>query len=78
MVESITKGYQFAINNPEKFIDSLIGIAGKEILEEDIERKRIKLLMPMWKSKSIPFGFQDIQKWDDTYNWMNKNNLLGK
>ncbi|MDG2102076.1 MAG: ABC transporter substrate-binding protein [Dehalococcoidia bacterium] len=78
VVESITKGYQFAINNPEKSIDSVISIAGKEIVEEDVERKGIELLIPMWESKSIPFGFQDTKKWEDTYNWMNNNGFLDK
>ena len=78
VVESITKGYQFAIKNPEKSIDSVIRIAGKEIVEEDVERKGIKLLIPMWESESIPFGFQDTKKWEDTYNWMNNNDFLDK
>jgi putative hydroxymethylpyrimidine transport system substrate-binding protein len=78
VVESITKGYQFAIKNPEKSIDSVIRIAGKEIVEEDVERKGIKLLIPMWESESIPFGFQDTKKWEETYNWMNNNDFLDK
>ena len=32
----------------------------------------------MWESKSIPFGFQDTKKWEDTYNWMNNNGFLDK
>ena len=78
VVESITKGYKFAIENPEKSIDSVINIAGKEIVEEDVERKGIELLIPMWESESIKFGFQDIKKWEETYNWMNDNNFLEK
>jgi len=76
VVESITKGYKFAIKNPEKSISSVINIAGKEIVEEDVERKGIELLIPMWESKSIPFGFQDTKKWEETYNWMKNNNFL--
>ena len=48
------------------------------IVEEDVERKGIELLIPMWESKSIPFGFQDTKKWEDTYNWMNNNGFLDK
>ena len=78
VVSSIKKGYEFSILNPEKSIDSLINIAGKEIVEEEVERAGIKLLIPMWQSESVNFGYQDLSKWYDTYNWMNENKFLDK
>lgn len=78
VVNSFKKGYEFAIDNPNKSIDSLIKIAGKEIVEEDVERKGIQLLIPVWESKGNPFGYQEKSKWEETYEWMYKNNFLEK
>tara|TARA_B100000579_G_scaffold71292_2_gene54382 strand:+ start:38300 stop:39262 length:963 start_codon:yes stop_codon:yes gene_type:complete len=78
VVDSFKKGYEYAINNPEKSIDSLIKIAGEEIVEEDVERKGIQLLIPVWESKGNPFGYQEKSKWVETYNWMYQNNFLEK
>lgn len=78
VVNSIKKGYEFSILNPEKSIDSLVSIAGKEIVEEEVERAGIKLLIPMWQSENVNFGYQDLSKWNDTYNWMNENKFLDK
>jgi putative hydroxymethylpyrimidine transport system substrate-binding protein len=78
VVNSFKKGYEFAIDNPNKSIDSLIKIAGEEIVEEDVERKGIQLLIPVWESKGNPFGYQEKSKWEETYEWMYKNNFLEK
>ena len=78
VVSSFKKGFEFAINNPEKSIDSLIKIAGEEIVEEDVEREGIQLLIPVWESNGNPFGYQEKSKWVETYNWMFKNNFLEK
>ena len=78
VVNSFKKGFEFAINNPEKSIDSLIKIAGEEIVEEDVEREGIQLLIPVWESNGNPFGYQEKSKWVETYNWMFKNNFLEK
>ena len=75
MISAFSKGYEYAINHPEDSINSIIKIAGKEIVEEDVEQKGIKLLIPIW-SDSIKFGYQDLQKWEETYNWMKKNEFL--
>jgi hypothetical protein len=32
----------------------------------------------MWQSESVNFGYQDLSKWYDTYNWMNENKFLDK
>ena len=40
-----------------------------------VEQKGIKLLIPIW-SDSIKFGYQDLKKWEETYNWMKKNEFL--
>ena len=72
MISAFSKGYEYAINHPEDSINSIIKIAGKEIVEEDVEQKGIKLLIPIW-SDSIKFGYQDLKKWEETYNWMKKN-----
>lgn len=78
VVNSFKKGYEYAIENPEKSIDSLLKIAGPEIVEEDVERAGIKLLIPVWQSNNKPFGFQEKSKWIETYDWMYKNDFLEK
>tara|TARA_Y100000768_G_scaffold254603_2_gene193487 strand:- start:483 stop:1445 length:963 start_codon:yes stop_codon:yes gene_type:complete len=78
VVNSFKKGYEYAIDNPEKSIDSLVKIAGPEIVEEDVERAGIKLLIPVWQSNNKPFGFQEKSKWIETYDWMYKNDFLEK
>ena len=75
MISAFSKGYEYAIDHPEDSINSIIKIAGKEIVEEDVEQKGIKLLIPIW-SDSIKFGYQDLKKWEETYNWMKKNKFL--
>lgn len=78
VVNSFKKGYEYAIENPEKSIDSLIEIAGEEIVEEDVERKGIQLLIPIWQSEGKPFGYQEKSKWIETYTWMHDNAFLDK
>ena len=75
MISAFSKGYLHAIDHPEDSINSIIKIAGKEIVEEDVEQKGIKLLIPIW-SDSIKFGYQDLNKWEETYNWMKENHFL--
>ncbi|MED5283290.1 MAG: ABC transporter substrate-binding protein [Chloroflexota bacterium] len=77
-VNSLKKGYEFSIKNPQESITSLISIAGAEIVEEDVERAGVELLIPMWQSNNLPFGHQDISKWEETYEWMYQNNFLEK
>ena len=78
VVNSFKKGYEFSIRNPQESITSLINIVGKEIVEEDVERAGVELLIPMWQSNNLPFGHQDISKWEETYEWMYQNNFLEK
>ena len=78
VVNSFKKGYEFSILNPQESITSLISIAGEEIVEEDVERAGVELLIPMWQSNNLPFGHQDISKWEETYEWMYQNNFLEK
>jgi len=78
VVNSFKKGYEYAIENPEKSIDSLIEIAGEEIVVEDVERKGIQLLIPVWQSEDKPFGYQEKSKWVETYTWMYDNDFLEK
>ena len=78
VVNSLKKGYEFSIKNPQESITSLISIAGEEIVEEDVERAGVELLIPMWQSNNLPFGHQDISKWEETYEWMYQNNFLEK
>ena len=78
VVNSFKKGYEFSIKNPQESITSLISIAGAEIVEEDVERAGVELLIPMWQSNNLPFGHQDISKWEETYEWMYQNNFLEK
>ena len=78
VVNSFKKGYEFSIKNPQESITSLISIAGEEIVEEDVEMAGVELLIPMWQSNNLPFGHQDISKWEETYEWMYQNNFLEK
>ena len=78
VVNSFKKVYEFSIKNPQESITSLISIAGEEIVEEDVERAGVELLIPMWQSNNLPFGHQDISKWEETYEWMYQNNFLEK
>ena len=78
VVNSFKKGYEFSIKNPQESITSLISIAGEEIVEEDVERAGVELLIPMWQSNNLPFGHQHISKWEETYEWMYQNNFLEK
>ena len=78
VVNSFKKGYEFSIKNPQESITSLISIVGEEIVEEDVERAGVELLIPMWQSNNLPFGHQHISKWEETYEWMYQNNFLEK
>jgi putative hydroxymethylpyrimidine transport system substrate-binding protein len=75
MISALSQGYQYATDHPQDSINSIIKIAGKEIVEEDVEQKGIKLLIPIWND-STQFGYQDLNKWEETYNWMKKNHFL--
>ena len=78
VVNSFKKGYEFSIRNPQESITSLISIVVEEIVEEDVERAGVELLIPMWQSNNLPFGHQHISKWEETYEWMYQNNFLEK
>lgn len=69
-----TKGYQFAIDNPEEAADHLIEAAPD--LDPELVRASQEWLSPKYKDDAERWGHQELSVWSNYAAWMMENGLL--
>lgn len=75
-LKAASKGYQYAIDEPDKAADILIAAAPD--LDADLVRKSQEWLAPKYKDDASRWGEQKLEVWENYANWMHKNKLLEK
>ena len=75
-VNAFSRGFESAIENPQKSIDALIEGAEEGTVNEELERKGVDLLLPMWSGDAPSFGWQVSEKWATLSDWMKGRGLV--
>ena len=76
LVSAFSRGFEYALANPQSSIDMLVDIGGETVLE-DVERQGVDLLLPMWDDGVAPrFGWQETARWESFANWMKSEGLI--
>ena len=75
-VKAAAKGYQYAIDNPEKSADILLAAAPD--LDAELVKKSQEWLSPRYQDDAARWGEQKLEVWANYANWMYENGLLEK
>lgn len=74
-LRAVRRGYEDAMDDPQKGVDTLVAGTQDEI-DETVDRPGADLLVPLWKPQSGAFGNQDIRRWENFTKWMQDADLL--
>ncbi|MGC4107288.1 MAG: ABC transporter substrate-binding protein [Thermomicrobiales bacterium] len=75
LLGAIQKGYDDAITDPDGAI-AILKAASEDVVEE-VERKGIDLLIPLWTDNgAVPFGTQTEDRWQAYAAWLKEQGLL--
>ena len=76
LVRALSRGFEYALANPQTSMDILVDRGGETVLE-DVERQGVELLLPMWDDGVAPqFGWQERARWDSFAGWMKSKGLI--
>ena len=70
----MTKGYEFAIENPEEAAEILCK-ANPE-LDEELVKASKKYLAEEYQAEAKQWGYIDEERWNNFYKWLNERNLV--
>ena len=72
-LEATKKGYEFAIDDPDKAAEILC----KQVpeLDEELVKESQEWLSPQYKAEVERWGYIDQTRWDRFYKWLSDNNL---
>jgi ABC-type nitrate/sulfonate/bicarbonate transport system substrate-binding protein len=73
-LKALSRGYQFAINNPEEAADILLKYAPE--LDRELVVKSQQYLAGRYQDGSVRWGEIDGQRWGAFYRWMYAHGLL--
>ncbi|MFC7062064.1 ABC transporter substrate-binding protein [Halobacillus seohaensis] len=71
---AVSKGYEYAIENPEQSADILIEAVPD--LDPELVKASQQWLSPKYKDDADRWGEQDIKVWENYSDWMYENDLL--
>ncbi|ENH97233.1 sulfonate/nitrate/taurine ABC transporter extracellular binding protein [Gracilibacillus halophilus YIM-C55.5] len=74
LMKAVSKGYKFAIDQPEEAADILIEAAPD--LDEELVRESQKWLSPRYQDDAEQWGIQTEEVWSNYADWMYENDLL--
>ena len=75
-MNAASKGYNFAINNPEEAADILLKYAPE--LDREITRRSQEYLKTRYQGDAPRWGEIDAERWGNFYRWMFEKGLLEK
>lgn len=75
-VKAAAKGYQYAMDNPDKAAEILLAAAPD--LDEELVKKSQEWLSPRYQDDADRWGEQKLEIWENYANWMYENGLLEK
>ncbi|MBD1380275.1 ABC transporter substrate-binding protein [Metabacillus arenae] len=73
-MNAVTKGYQFAIENPQEAADILI--KAEPDLDPELVKKSQEWLSPKYQDDAERWGEQKLEVWKNYADWMNENGLI--
>ena len=73
-LSALTKGYEFAIENPEEAADILCSAAPE--LDKELVVASQQYLADQYQSDAPYWGYIDAERWNNFYNWVNENELV--
>ncbi|WP_079709200.1 ABC transporter substrate-binding protein [Paraliobacillus ryukyuensis] len=73
-IGAVSKGYQYAIDNPDEAADILIEAVPD--LDEELVRASQEWLSPKYQADAKQWGIQDVEVWKNYADWMYSNDLL--
>lgn len=75
-VKAVSKGYNYAIENPQDAADILLKAAPD--LDKELVKKSQEWLAPRYQDDAVKWGEQKLEVWENYANWMFENGLLEK
>ena len=73
-LSALSKGYEFAIENPEEAADILC--KGAPELDKELVKASQIYMAEEYKADAKKWGYIDPARWNAFYNWVNENNLV--
>ena len=73
-MEALSKGYEFAIENPEEAADILCKAAPE--LDKELVLASQKYLAKEYQAEAEYWGYIDADRWNNFYKWVNDNKLV--
>lgn len=72
-LSAVSKGYEFAIENPEEAADILVNAAPE--LDKELVLASQQYLADQYQAEAEYWGYMDPERWNGFYNWVNENGL---
>ena len=71
------KGFDFMVENPEDALQIILDNQDEANfpLDKEVEMESMNILLPKMKSES-GFGTQNTSSWEETADWLKKNELI--
>lgn len=73
-LEALTKGYEYAIENPEEAADILCEAVPE--LDKDLVLASQQYLASQYQADASKWGYIEPSRWNNFYNWLNENDLV--
>ena len=73
-MEALSKGYEFAIENPEEAADILCKAAPE--LDKELVVASQKYLAKEYQAEAEYWGYIDAKRWNNFYKWVNSKKLI--
>ena len=73
-LSALSKGYEFAIENPEEAADVLCTAAPE--LDKELVVASQKYLADQYKADAPYWGYMDENRWNNFYQWVNDHELV--
>ncbi|HEC23645.1 MAG TPA: ABC transporter substrate-binding protein [Chloroflexi bacterium] len=73
-MEAISRGYEFAIENPDEAADILLEAVPE--LDAELVRRSQAWLSPRYQADAPRWGEQRLSVWEDYINWMVENEII--
>lgn len=73
-LKALSKGYEFAIENPEEAADILCKAAPE--LDKELVFASQKYLADRYQAEAKCWGYIDADRWNNFYKWINDNKLV--
>ena len=75
-LSALSKGYEFAIENPEEAAEILMEAAPELADSKDLVVESQKYLADEYQADASQWGYIDPKRWNAFYNWLNDNGLV--